>query len=214
LQAVEALVAGDLPVVEITLTIPDALAVMRAVTARFGDTVLVGAGTVTSAEQARAAVRAGARFIVSPGFDPEIVEAAHALDVPVMPGVLTPSEIMAASRAGADWLKIFPCSALGGPQYLRALRGPFPRLKLMPTGGVSLENASDYLAAGAVALGVGSELVDPQQLEVGRPASLTERARAFVTIVRALRSKAPATDIIESPGAESGALTQTPVRGL
>lgn len=209
MHAVEALITGGISVVEITMTVPDAIEVIDAVAARFGGSALIGAGTITSADEARRAVHAGAQFIVSPGFDAEIVEAAHALDVPVMPGVLTPTEIMAATRAGADWLKIFPCSALGGPSYLRALRGPFPQLKMMPTGGVSLATAAEYIAAGAVALGVGSELVDPVLLEAGRYESLSERAQAFVTIVRTSRSKALASDITQSSGQDPAAVTPT-----
>jgi 2-dehydro-3-deoxyphosphogluconate aldolase/(4S)-4-hydroxy-2-oxoglutarate aldolase len=132
-------------------------------------------------------VEAGASFVVSPGFDPEVVQAAHALDVPAIPGVLTPTEIMAAMRAGADWLKIFPCSAVGGAKYLRALRGPFPEPKLMPTGGVTLTSIPEYIAAGAAALGVGSELVDLKELELGELTSLRKRARMFGAALRAAR---------------------------
>jgi 2-dehydro-3-deoxyphosphogluconate aldolase/(4S)-4-hydroxy-2-oxoglutarate aldolase len=214
MHAVEALVSGGISVAEITLTVPDAVAVIGALAARFGSSVLIGAGTITSADEARTAVGAGAQFIVSPGFDAEIIAAAHTLHVPVISGVLTPTEIMAATRAGADWVKIFPCSALGGPAYLRALRGPFPHVKMMPTGGVSLTTAPAYIEAGAVALGVGSELVDPTLLEAGRYDTLTERARAFATIVRAARSKALAADITKSSGQDPTALTPTPARGL
>jgi 2-dehydro-3-deoxyphosphogluconate aldolase/(4S)-4-hydroxy-2-oxoglutarate aldolase len=173
--------------------------------------VLVGAGTVTSAAQARDAALAGAQFIVSPGLDVEIIRAGHALGRPVIAGVLTPTEIMAATRAGADWLKIFPCAALGGASYLRALRGPFPDLQLLPTGGVSLQTAADYLDAGAVALGVGSELVNAAELRAGGEARLRERALAFAEIVRAARSKAPPSDI--TPSAHCGADRQPPSRG-
>lgn len=188
LRAVEALIAGDLPIAEITFTVPDALVAISQASARFSERALIGAGTVTSADEALAAIQAGAQFIVSPGFDPEIVRVAHEHDLPVMPGVLTPTEIMAALRAGAEWVKIFPCAAVGGASYLRALRGPFPELKLLPTGGVSLANAADFIAAGAAALGVGSELVDPRQLEEAQLTSLSDRARAFVNAVRDARS--------------------------
>lgn len=214
LHAVEALAAGGIPVVEITLTVPNALAAIADIASRFDGTVLVGAGTITSADQARAAVEAGARFIVSPGFDAAIVDASHAAGVPAMPGVLTPSEIMAATRAGADWVKIFPCSALGGAKYLRALRGPFPRLRAMPTGGVTLATAAEYIAAGAVALGVGSELVDSAELAAGESARLRERALAFATIVRAARSKASTSDITESSGTVPDSTTRIPSRGV
>lgn len=202
LQAAEALLAADLPVVEITFTVPDALMAISQASARFGQRVLIGAGTVTSAAEAEAAAQAGAQFIVSPGFDPQIVKAAHAHDLPVIPGVLTPTEIMAAVRAGADWLKVFPAAALGGASYLRALRGPFPELKLMPTGGVSLANAADFIAAGAAAIGVGSELVDPKELESGQLTALSERAQAFVKVVRDARERSNST------------VTRTPSRGV
>jgi 2-dehydro-3-deoxyphosphogluconate aldolase/(4S)-4-hydroxy-2-oxoglutarate aldolase len=190
LQAEDAHLLAGIAVAEITLTIPDALSVIRAVTERHGAKLLVGAGTVQRADEAREAVAAGASFIVSPGFDPDVVHAAHALDVPAIPGVLTPTEIMAAVRAGADWVKIFPCAAVGGAQYVRALRGPFPKLKLMPTGGVTLASVPEYIAAGATALGVGSELVDPKELEAGELTGLRKRARMFGAAVRAARSTA------------------------
>ena len=213
LRAVEALVAGGIPVVEITMTIPNPLAAIGEVAARFADVALVGAGTITSADQAHAAIEAGAHFIVSPGFDPEIIAAAHARDVPAMPGVLTPSEIMAALRAGADWVKIFPCSALGGAKYLRALRGPFPQLRAMPTGGVTLATATEYIAAGAVALGVGSELVDDAELSAGEYEQLRERALALATTVRGARSKVGPADISTGSGHDPGAVIPTPSRG-
>jgi 2-dehydro-3-deoxyphosphogluconate aldolase/(4S)-4-hydroxy-2-oxoglutarate aldolase len=188
-QAVEALLAGDLPVAEITLTVPDALSAIGQAIARFGQRALIGAGTVRCADEAHAAIQAGAQFIVSPGFDAEIVRIAHAHGVPGLPGVLTPTEVMAAQRAGADWVKIFPCAALGGASYLLALRGPFPSLKMLPTGGVSLANAAELIAAGAAAIGVGSELVDPTELESGQSTRLSERARAFVKAVHDARRR-------------------------
>jgi 2-dehydro-3-deoxyphosphogluconate aldolase/(4S)-4-hydroxy-2-oxoglutarate aldolase len=190
LQAVDALLLSGIAVAEITLTVPDAIGVIREVKERYGAKLIAGAGTVCNADEARAAVEAGASFVVSPGFDPEIVRAAHALDVPAIPGVLTPTEIMAAMRAGADWVKIFPCAAVGGAQYLRALRGPFPGLKLMPTGGITLTSVPEYIAAGATALGVGSELVDPKELEAGELNGLRKRARMFGAALRAARSTA------------------------
>ena len=187
MRAVDALIAGSVPVVEVTMTVPDACSVINAVSTDFGNTVLIGAGTVTSPDQARAAVDAGAQFIVSPGFDLKTVEAAKALKVLVVPGALTPSEIMAATTAGVDMVKIFPCSALGGAKYLRALRAPFPQIKMMPTGGVNLKTAAEYVRAGAAALGVGSDLVDPKLLKAGQHKTVSERAQAFVAIVRETR---------------------------
>jgi len=189
LLACEAILAGGISVFEITMTIPDAPAVIRALRDRLGGRALIGAGTVLDAADARACIEAGAEFIVSPGFDPATIAAAHEAGIAAMPGALTPTEVIAAWKAGADVVKIFPASALGGASYLRALKGPLPQIKLMPTGGVNLNTAKDFLAAGAVALGVGSELVDIAAVKDGRANVLTERAREFVTAVTAARKK-------------------------
>jgi 2-dehydro-3-deoxyphosphogluconate aldolase/(4S)-4-hydroxy-2-oxoglutarate aldolase len=188
-RAAEALLAGGVSVLEITMTVPDAVSVVALLCERFGERALVGAGTVLDAAQANACLDAGARFIVSPGFDLATVEAVRARGVAMVPGALTPTEVMAASKAGADMIKIFPCSAAGGAPYLRALRGPFPGLKLLPTGGVSLASAHEYIAAGAVALGVGTELVDTALLRADRDHELTQRAEKFVALVRAARAQ-------------------------
>jgi 2-dehydro-3-deoxyphosphogluconate aldolase/(4S)-4-hydroxy-2-oxoglutarate aldolase len=186
-RAAEALLAGGVSVLEITMTVPNAVAVVELLVQRFGERALVGAGTVLDAAQANACLDAGARFIVSPGLDLATVAAVRARDVAVLPGALTPTEVMAAAKAGADMVKIFPCSATGGASYLRALRGPLPHVKLLPTGGVSLATAHEYIAAGAVALGVGTELVDIALLNAGRDQELTHRAEQFVSAVRAAR---------------------------
>jgi len=186
-RAADALVAGGVSVLEITMTVPDAVSVLALLSERFGERALVGAGTVLNAEQARACLDAGARFIVSPGLDLGTVEAVRARGVAMLPGALTPTEVMAAVKAGADMVKIFPCSALGGAPYLRALRGPLPQVKLLPTGGVSLSTAHEYIAAGAVALGVGTELVDTALLSAGKDSELTHRAQQFVAAVRSAR---------------------------
>lgn len=184
IRAAAAILAGGITIVEITMTVPDARAVIRSVREKFGSRVVIGAGTVLDGETARACVDAGADFIVAPGFDQGTVDAARARDVPVMPGALTPTEVITAWKAGADMVKIFPCSALGGAKYLRALRGPFPQVKFMATGGVNATTAADYIAAGASALGVGAELVDTALLTSGRDSVITERARELVTAVR------------------------------
>jgi len=189
LQAAEAILAGGISVFEITMTIPDAPAVIRLLRSRFGERALIGAGTVLDAASARACIEAGAEFIVSPGFDLGTIAAAHEAGIAAMPGALTPTEVIAAWKAGADVVKIFPASALGGASYLRALKGPLPQVKLMPTGGVNINTARDFLAAGAVALGVGSELVDVAALSDGRAHVVTERAREFVATVAAARRK-------------------------
>lgn len=186
---VEALVPGGIDVFEITMTVPNAVSVIRTLCERFAGRALVGAGTVLSAEDALRCIDAGASFVVSPGLDVPTVQAVRERGVAVMPGALTPTEVMAAIRAGADMVKIFPCSALGGAKYLRALKAPFPDVKLLPTGGVSVTTAGDYIAAGASALGVGAELVDIASLEAGDDAVLTERARALVAAVNEAREK-------------------------
>ncbi|HWZ91700.1 MAG TPA: bifunctional 4-hydroxy-2-oxoglutarate aldolase/2-dehydro-3-deoxy-phosphogluconate aldolase [Polyangiaceae bacterium] len=187
--ACRALHAGGVDVFEITMTVPDAVRVIRELVGQFSGDVLVGAGTVLDAETARACIRAGAEFIVSPGFDPEIVRTAHDAGKPALPGVVTPTEIMAATRAGADILKLFPASALGGAKYLRALRAPFEYVRFLPTGGVNATTAREFIAAGAVALGVGSELVDAQALARGDSEIITTRARQLVTQVRLARQE-------------------------
>ena len=189
IRAAEAILAGGISVLEITMTVPGATTVIRSLCDKLGDRVLVGAGTVMDAETVRACVESGAAFIVSPGFDLSTVQAAHGCGVPVMPGALTPTEVITAWKAGADMVKIFPASAVGGPKYLRALRGPLPNVKFMATGGVNASTAADYIAAGASALGVGSELVDTAALAAGQDGAITERARELVAVVRAARAK-------------------------
>jgi 2-dehydro-3-deoxyphosphogluconate aldolase/(4S)-4-hydroxy-2-oxoglutarate aldolase len=187
--ACRALCAGGVDVLEITMTVPDATTLIRELVAHFGRQVLVGAGTVLDAETARACIRAGAEFIVSPGFDPDIVRAAHEADKPALPGALTPTEIMAAMRAGADIIKLFPASALGGAKYLRALRAPFAGVRFLPTGGVNATTARDFIAAGAVALGAGSELIDSLALARGDDQTITASARELVAAVRSARAE-------------------------
>ncbi len=188
LAAVEALLEGGLSVFEITLTVPGALGVIEKLVAELGERAVVGAGTVHSANSALEAVRAGAAFVVSPGLDLRTVEAMRAREMPVFPGALTPTEILSAWNAGADVVKIFPCSALGGAKYLTQLRGPFPDIKLMPTGGVSVSNAAEFLRAGATAVGLGTDLVDIAAVEAGRAHVLTERSRALLESLRPARA--------------------------
>jgi 2-dehydro-3-deoxyphosphogluconate aldolase/(4S)-4-hydroxy-2-oxoglutarate aldolase len=193
IRAVEAVLAGGIAVFEITMTVPDALSVIRSLVERFGDRATVGAGTVLSASDALACIDAGAQFVVSPGLDLATVAAVHARGLPMMPGALTPTEVITAWKAGADMVKIFPCSAVGGAKYLRALRGPLPDVQMLPTGGVSLSTARDYIEAGAAALGVGSELVDVAAIAAGADATVTERARELCAVVRAARAGLPGT---------------------
>ncbi len=187
-RGIDALLAAGVSVFEVTLTVPGAVELIRSLVERLAGKALIGVGTVLSAADAKRSIAAGARFVVSPGFDPEIVRVARDQGVAVMPGALTPTEIMRAWQAGASMVKVFPCSALGGASYLKALKGPFPQIKLLPTGGVSVETAGDYIRAGAVALGVGGKLVDLSVLEAGNAAELGHRARALLEAVREARA--------------------------
>jgi 2-dehydro-3-deoxyphosphogluconate aldolase/(4S)-4-hydroxy-2-oxoglutarate aldolase len=188
IRAVDALLTGGLSIFEITLTVPNARSVIQSLAARFKDAAVVGAGTVLSADEVRMSVDAGAQFIVSPGLDLTTIDAAHALDVAVVPGALTPTEVITATKADADMVKIFPCSAVGGAKYLKALKGPLPRVKLLPTGGISVSNAHEFIAAGAAAIGIGSELVDVAALKEDRDTELSARARELLNAVAAARS--------------------------
>lgn len=187
---VEALVAGGITVMEVTMTVPGAVELLRALKKEFGHRLLLGSGTVTTADEAMATIEAGAEFVVSPSFHPEVVAKTKALGKVSIPGALTPTEAITAWRAGADYVKIFPCSAVGGASYLKALLAPFPELALIPTGGVTLATAADFLKAGAKALGVGTDLVNPKAIEEGKPEKVTETARAYLEIVQKARGSA------------------------
>ena len=187
LPVAEALVAGGILAVEITLTVPQALAAIADVDRLLGARALVGAGTVLDAAAARAAMDAGAAFVVSPITRPEIVTAAHERDRPVMLGAYTPTEAQAAHEAGADFVKLFPADTLG-PGYVKALRGPLPHLKIVPTGGVDLTTAGPFLMAGCAALGVGGSLITPEILRTGDWAALTRLAKQFVEVARGAKA--------------------------
>lgn len=176
LHTVEAAAEGGVKAIEITLTVPGALGQIAAARDRFGSDILLGVGSVRSAESARDAVQAGARFVVSPIFFPEIVAAAHEMGVPAMPGCFTPTEIASAVRAGADVVKVFPADIVG-MNFFKAVLAPMPELKLMPTGGVSLTNAGEWLAAGACAVGIGSALIQKDAVKAGDYARIRENAR-------------------------------------
>lgn len=177
----EALIAGGVIAIEITFTVPNALEAIHAASQRCGDRALIGAGTVLNAEMCRAAIGAGAEFVVSPITKLEIVAAAHALDKPVMIGAYTPTEAQTAHEAGADFIKIFPADKLG-PSYIKSLRAPLPHLRIVPTGGVDLNTAADFLKAGCAALGVGGSLLTADILKTGNWPELTRLAKAFVEI--------------------------------
>ncbi len=185
-RAVECMVLGGIDVVEITMTVPGARKLIETLAARYGEKVLLGAGTVLDAETARGCLGAGARFIVSPATDEDTIALCRSQGAPALPGALTPTEIVRAARAGADLIKVFPCSAVGGARYIRALRGPFPDLRFVPTGGISEGTVADYIRAGASALGMGSELVDVVKLGEDA-ASVTEAARRCLEAVRDAR---------------------------
>lgn len=189
MRVIEALIDAELPIAEVTMTVPDANDVISSAAKLFGGRVVIGAGTVTSTPQAEAAVRAGAEFIVSPGLVPEVVASARQVGVAVLPGALTPTELMHAMAMGADMVKIFPAQAVGGASYIRALRGPFPGALLVPTGGVALETVGDFIRVGAAAVGVGSELIARDALERGDYSAIGSLARKFVAAVRAARPR-------------------------
>jgi len=186
-RAVEAIRAGGIPVVEITMTVPNAVSVIGEVAKRYDSEVLVGAGTVTNAEQAYACMRAGAQFLVSPGLSLAVLAAAASQSILAIPGALTPTELMTAQEHGARVVKIFPCGNVGGPKYLKSLKAPFPTALLIPTGGVNAANAADFIAAGAFALGVGADLVDVAALREGKPDKITAGARQLVQAVVSAR---------------------------
>lgn len=187
--AVDAISLGGIPVAEITMTVPGAIEIIREISKTRGNDVLVGAGTVLDAETARRCVDAGAQFLVSPGFDLKTVEYAVKEGKLIMAGALTPTEVITAWKAGADFVKVFPCGQVGGPSYIKALRGPLPQVPLIPTGGVNLNTAVDFLLAGCAALGVGGELVQAAALKAGKPEIITETARKFIELVKQAREK-------------------------
>jgi 2-dehydro-3-deoxyphosphogluconate aldolase/(4S)-4-hydroxy-2-oxoglutarate aldolase len=187
MRVVDAIKEGGINVLEITMTVPGAVAMIEEVAKRFGNDVTVGAGTVLDAATARACMLAGAQFIVSPSLNVETIEMCRRYSIAVMPGALTPTEVMMAWQAGADMVKVFPCSAMGGASYLKSLKAPFPQVELIPTGGVSLKTAADFIRAGASALGVGSDLVDTKAIRAGEPEKITQSARAYLEAVREAR---------------------------
>jgi 2-dehydro-3-deoxyphosphogluconate aldolase/(4S)-4-hydroxy-2-oxoglutarate aldolase len=188
-RAVEAICAGGISSIEITMTVPNAISVIREVAQTYGGRVLIGAGTVTTASQAEECVRAGAEFLVSPGLSVSVLTAAQASAKLAIPGALTPTELMNAQEHGARVIKIFPCGNVGGPKYLRALKAPFPHACLIPTGGVNVANAADFIAAGAFALGVGADLVDAAALRDGKVEKITATARELVQAVTSARAE-------------------------
>src|SRR5947207_5558569 len=189
MRAIDAIKAGGVSVLEITMTVPGAVGAIAEVTKRFGDEVIVGAGTVLDAETARACILAGAQFIVSPALNLDTIACCRRYGIAVLPGALTPTDVVQAWSAGADLVKVFPAGALGGASYLKALKAPLPQIELVPTGGVTLANAHGFIEAGAAAVGVATDLVDIGAIRSGQPEKITQAARAFIGVVRKARMK-------------------------
>jgi 2-dehydro-3-deoxyphosphogluconate aldolase/(4S)-4-hydroxy-2-oxoglutarate aldolase len=187
-RAIDAIRAGGVPILEITMTVPGAVDLIGDMARKYGNDAVVGAGTVLDPETARACILAGAQFVVSPSLNLETIACCRRYGVAVLPGALTPTEVVAAWQAGADMVKVFPAGALGGASYIKALKAPLPQIDLVPTGGVSLKTAADFIKAGATALGVGADLVDTQALAAGQAGEITRRAREFVELVKAARA--------------------------
>lgn len=184
---VRAMLDGGVKVVEVTMTVPGAIDLLRELRHEYGPDLLLGSGTVTTPEEAAATIAAGAEFVVSPSLHLDVIEVTREHGKVSIPGALTPTEVITAWRAGADYVKIFPCSALGGANYLKSLLAPFPDLLLIPTGGVTLQTAESFLNAGARALGVGSDLVNLQAIESGNPEIITRTAHAYLEIIQKAR---------------------------
>jgi 2-dehydro-3-deoxyphosphogluconate aldolase/(4S)-4-hydroxy-2-oxoglutarate aldolase len=186
---VDAMIAGGVTIVEVTMTVPGAIDLLNELRNQYSPKhLLLGSGTVTTAEQAQATIDAGAEFVVSPSLHPEVIAVTKKNNKVSCPGALTPTEVITAWNAGADYVKIFPCSAVGGANYLKALLAPFPHLKLIPTGGVTLQTAESFIKAGARALGVGSDLVNLAAVDAGHTETITETARAYLKVLADARN--------------------------
>jgi 2-dehydro-3-deoxyphosphogluconate aldolase / (4S)-4-hydroxy-2-oxoglutarate aldolase len=186
---VQAMLAGGVGVVEVTMTVPGAVDLLAELKREYAGQLLLGSGTVTTGEQAEATIDAGAEFVVSPSFHPDVIAVTKAHKKLSIPGALTPTEVITAWNAGADYVKVFPCSAMGGASYLTSLLAPFPHLKLIPTGGVTLQNAESFLKAGARAVGVGGDLVNLAAIDEGVPEKITAAARAYLNVIAQFREK-------------------------
>jgi 2-dehydro-3-deoxyphosphogluconate aldolase/(4S)-4-hydroxy-2-oxoglutarate aldolase len=186
---VRAMLAAGVSVVEVTMTCPDAIGLIRELKREYSDQLLIGSGTVTTAAEAQGTINAGAEFVVSPSLHPEVINVTKMNGKIAIPGALTPTEVITAHRAGADYVKVFPCSAMGGASYLKSLLAPFPFLKLIPTGGVTVDTAESFLKAGARALGVGSDLVNLAAIDEGHPETITETAKAYLRVLTQIRKE-------------------------
>jgi 2-dehydro-3-deoxyphosphogluconate aldolase/(4S)-4-hydroxy-2-oxoglutarate aldolase len=188
IDVANAIKEGGVSLIEITMSVQGAIEVIKELRREYGDEIIMGAGTVLDTETGRAALLAGAQFIVGPTLDLNLIQLAHRYSAVVIPGAMTPTEILTAWNAGADMVKVFPAAQLGGPAYLKALRGPLPQILLVPTGGVNIENAGAFIQAGAAALGVGGELVDKKAVKEKKFSVVTENARGFLKAIREARS--------------------------
>lgn len=189
---IDALAAGGVRIFEVTMTVPGAIRMIEQLARALPDGLIVGAGTVVDAGTARLVIDAGASFVVSPVFRRDLIDACHNSDIPALPGCFSPTEILDAWEAGADIVKVFPSTALG-PTFIKDVRAPLPQLKLMPTGGVSIANAADWLRAGAVAVGIGSALVDSAAVKAGDFAAITRKAERLMASIKSIRLKADST---------------------
>ena len=189
IQAVEAIYNGGVRAAEITMTVPGAIHALEKLADRFGGKLILGAGTVLDPETARACMLAGAEFFVTPSLRLSTIEMAKRYSKVICPGALTPTEVLTAWEAGADMVKIFPCGNVGGPKYIKALKGPFPQIEMIPTGGVNLETAGDFLKAGACAVAVGGALVDAKTVKEGRFDIIENRARQYLAAIAKARSE-------------------------
>jgi len=187
MDVADALKEGGAHFIEITMSVQGAIDVIKELTQKYKDEIIMGAGTVLDAETGRAALLAGAQFLVSPALNLDLIQLGHRYGVVVIPGTLSPTEILTAWSAGADMVKVFPAAQLGGPEYIKAVRGPLPQILLIPTGGVNLQNAGAFIKAGAVALGVGGELIDKKAIQEKRLHVITENTRAFLKAIREAR---------------------------
>jgi len=189
IDVADAIKEGGVTLIEITMSVQGAIDVIKELTQKYKDEIIMGAGTVLDPETGRAALLAGAQFIVSPTLNLDLIHLAHRYSAVVIPGSMTPTEIVAAWNAGADMVKVFPAGQLGGPEYIKAIRGPLPQVLLVPTGGVNLQNAGAFIKAGATALGVGGELVDKKAVKEKKFNIITENTRAFLKIIREARGE-------------------------
>lgn len=192
-MAADAVCEGGIPIVEITMTVPGAVDVIRELTKSGSTDVLVGAGTVLNVDTARRCLDAGAQFLVSPGLNLEVVKLVSGERKLMMAGALTPTEVITAWESGSDFVKVFPCGQVGGAKYIKALKGPLPQVPLVPTGGVNLHTAAEFIEAGAAALGVGGELVQAEALKADKPEMIVENARKFLAVVKETRVRMSAS---------------------